>query len=134
MAICRKCGRRFKRKNVRRHPQYRSAQDVANDMYSHLISIEITIKTLSGIDIKVKKYPHHASELLKDIIAREETFPFPIYLSDLTPLLINILLDTALKDYIISKVVQRIIKEANPDLYDRAKKIRGAFPYQWIIC
>jgi hypothetical protein len=133
MAICLKCGRKSKRKDIRRHPQYPWAKQLSNEMFCYLIDIKTNIGTPEGV-ITVFKYPHQASELLEDMIAGVETFPYQIHFSDLTPQLNMQLLEIALKDYVISSVVHRMMKYADPNLYNRAEKLRGAFPYEWIIC
>jgi hypothetical protein len=134
MAVSKKVRHRSKRRNVRRHPQYPWAKDLEKNVYSHLSSIKSTIKTSDGTNITVSKYHHQASQILEDMIAGVETFPYQIHFSDLTPQLNMQLLGIALKDYVISGVVHKMMMYANPNLYKRAEKLRGAFPCQWIIC
>jgi hypothetical protein len=107
------------------------SSNIAKQLLAQLSSIKMTIKTSNGEFIVVYKYAYLGSEYLKDIYAGEPELPFIISVSDLTPGLNVVLLDVRTKDTIVFHVVEKVLRDANPRLYQMIRKVRGSIPYTW---
>ena len=132
MIRCRKCGG-FKAK----HYGGNWTPDLIYELFAHLSSINATVQTSKGKSITVRKYYYQAWQLLRYISLAGFLPPlghFIIALEDLTPTIVIKLLDSDMKDYIITQVVERFLQNANSRLYEKTKKIRGRGGYtDWAI-
>jgi hypothetical protein len=124
---------KLKRKNTRKKPKFhdRQAEWIIDKTFEHLVNIRIEVQTPSGKFITVSKYYYQAWNILRDMRDRKILHPFPIIVSDLPLDLICTLLNSHRKYYIISQVVENILKNSNLRLYELVTKV--GLRYNWIF-
>jgi hypothetical protein len=81
-----------------------------NDIFNQLVNISIRVETRDGESKTVSKYEHQAEEIIYSNVTYRIKNPFVISVSDLSPDLITRLLESRRKDYILYRVVERIIE------------------------
>jgi hypothetical protein len=103
-----------------------------NDAFNELVKITTRVETPDGESKTVSKYYHQARQVLCSITSTEIENPFVIDVSDLNPYLIINLLNSYRKDYILYRIVERIIKNCGSGLLGANKKSRFV-RYPWLI-
>jgi hypothetical protein len=123
-------------KNIRRRRKRKSYDDddeaLVNSVFNDLVKIPIRVETPDDKSMTVPKYYYKARRVLCSITFSEIENPFVISVSDLRPYLITNLLNNYRKDYILYRVVERIIKNCGSVFlgeYRRSRFVR----YPWLI-
>jgi hypothetical protein len=126
----------IKKKNIRRGCKGKSHDDydepLINDIFNQLVKIPIRVETPDGESKTVSKYYYKARRVLCSITFSEIENPFVIDVSDLSPYLITNLLNSYRKDYILYRVVERIIKNCGSGLLGANRRSRFV-RYPWLI-
>jgi hypothetical protein len=107
-------------------------EQLINRVFNQLVKIPIRVETPDGESMTVPKYYHQAQHMLDFISTMESENPFVISMSDLHPTLIMMLLDSHRKDYILYRVVERIIENCDSELLGANKKSRFV-RYPWLF-
>ena len=118
---------RHKRKS---HDDYDQA--LIKSVFDDLVKIPKTVETPDGESIIVCKYNDQAQRVVDSVTTMESENPFAISISDLSPYVITNLLNSHRKDYILYRVVERIIQNCGSDLLRANKKSRFEI-YPWLI-
>jgi hypothetical protein len=100
-----------------------------NDIFNQLVNKNIRVETRDGESKTVSKYEHQAEEIIYSNVAYSIKNPFVISVSDLSPDLITRLLDSRRKDYILYRVVERIIENHDRGFLAPYEKRR----YPWLF-
>jgi hypothetical protein len=120
--------RGIKGKNIRRPHKRKSHDDYyesqINEIFNDLVNKHIRVETPEGESMTVSKYYHQARQMLDSLATTGYEHPFEISMSDLSPYLIMMLLDSHRKDYIMYRVVERIINNCDSGLLAGSKKFR----------
>ena len=103
-----------------------------NSAFKQLVKIPIRVETPDGEPVTVPKYYYQARRVLHSIISAEIEHPFVISISDLSPYLITNLLNSHSKDYIMYRLVERIIENCDPGLLGANMKSRFV-KYPWFF-
>ena len=118
----------IKGKNIRRRRKRKSHDDydepMINSAFNELIKITTRVETPDGKSVTVPKYYYKARRVLCSITFSGIENPFVFDVSDLNPYLIVNLLNSDRKDYILYRVVERIIENCDSDLLRAHKKGR----------
>ena len=104
---------------------------LVDELFLHLANFKEIIENNQGQTLEVKKYYHQATDQLPRIPVAKPTPTFTIYISDLTPKLIQDLRDSSEEErrYVVMQAVGRIFENINPRLYHLsiAKKLKVQF-------
>jgi hypothetical protein len=126
----------IKGKNIRGRRKRKSHDDycesIINDIFNQLVNKHIRVETQDGESKTVSKYYQRAQYVVYSITTMQPENPFVISMSDLSPDLIIMLLESHHKDYILDRVVERIIENCDSDLLRANKKSRYK-RYPWLI-
>jgi hypothetical protein len=92
---------------------------LVDELFLHLANFKEIIENNQGQTLEVKKYYHQANDQLPRIPVAKPTPTFIIYLSDLTPKLIQELRDSSEEErrYVVMQAVGRIFENINSRLY-----------------
>jgi hypothetical protein len=127
----------IKGKNIQRLPKRKSRDKLAgwliDRVFTQLANIRIRVKTPDGGSTIVPKYYQQAWDVLRDLFVGEVQFPYPfsIFESDISQELRILLFNSPSKDYIVSRIVERIFENASLRLYEESKKNRIGLRYNW---
>ena len=123
----------IKGKNIRRRRKWRPYdghdKPLINDIFNQLVNKNIRVETPDRESMTLPKYNHQAQEIINSIGTYGINNPFVISVSDLSPDLIIRLLDSRRKDYILYRVVERIIENHDRGFLAPYEKRR----YPWLF-
>jgi hypothetical protein len=108
-----------------------TTERLIDELFLHLVCFTETMKNNKGQTFTVKKYHRHAYDLLPRIPVAKPTPAFIIYLSDLTPKLLQELKGSRKEErrYVVIQSVGRIFENINSRLYHLsiARKLKVEF-------
>ena len=129
-------GSGVKGKNIRRRHKRKSHDDyyesLINSVFNRLVDKQIRVETADGESKTVSKYYQRAQHMLDYMYTTGIENPFVISMSDLGPDLMIMLLESSHKDYILYRVVERIIENCD-SVFLRANKKSRFERYPWLI-
>jgi hypothetical protein len=104
---------------------------LVDELFLHLANFKEIIENNQGQTLEVKKYSHQANDLIPRISVAKPTPTFIIYISDLTPKLIQELKHSSNEErrYVVMQAVGRIFENINSRLYHLsiARKLKVEF-------
>lgn len=104
---------------------------LVDELFLYLANFKEIIENIQGQTLEVNKYSQQANELITRIPDAKPTPTFIIYLSDLTPKLIQELKHSSNEErrYVVMQAVGRIFENINLRLYHLsiAKKLKVQF-------